>query len=416
MARKQKKRRKKRSKTSEFSAQTGILIDRLTAQDPNGETLGHFIGSLKETLTSNPELATAFVEELGKLKLEIAGRVFREIEGLFDEKKYRKAVKRTRFKLLQKGILKEEDEKKEDHPAVRYLVTSADRPLSLSYFAMIEPIGEQLVMVYIPGRADRDTIIEFVIDQKRMLGLPLFKKSYYKRSLIKDLKGYLEAAYETIFFEIPISYAAYLFNEGLAAGVVEVQANIKEAERELKKYLEADTIPLIYKYVNENEIIPSREALARAAGLLGDESFPLKMTPLGEDILWADKFRGVFESTLIVNPATRQQQMEDIISESIEEYFSEQTLHGFIRCLEEHALYCYLKDEKEKCFDLLAVAKDLKDNREKISSNSFLKKLFKCSAAMVLEDVLTDEDFEFYFGDCFEEIQDDDDEGFIIVP
>ena len=421
MTKKRRKRKKSTIQDTQIQTQAGILIDRLAAQDPNGETLGHFLESLKETLAANKELATAFVEELGKLKLEIAGDVFREIEKLFDEKKYRKAAKRTRFRLVQKGILKEEKQEKGDSTSVRYIVTSADKPLSLCYFAVLEPIGEEMVLVYIPGGADRDTIVQFVLNQTRELGLLVFEKSYYKRSMAKDLVRHLEDSYRTNFFEIPLSYAAYLFNEGVATGVVEGEAKVREAEREMKKYLEIDAFPLIYNYINKAEIEVSQESIAVATRFLGEENFPLKVMPAENSILPSEKLTNVFESTLIVNPSTRKEQMEDIINKAIIEYFSGQTLHGFIRCLEELALYLYMRDEKEKCMCLLSVVRDLKENPENISHNAFLKKLFTRTAAIVLRDVLTDEDFKFYFEDSFDEFQktaeeEEREDGLIIVP
>lgn len=420
MAKKQKKKQKRRSKGSEFDPQTGLLIDRLTAQDPNGETLKHFIESLKETLAANRELATAFVEELGKLKLEVAGQVFREIEGLFDEKRFKKAVKRTRFRLVQKGILKEVDDK-EPSPTVRYIVTSADKPLSVSYFAVVAPMGDEMVLVYLPGGAERDVIVQFALDQSRHLELLVFERAYYKRRIIKELALQLQESYGTPFFEMPASYAAYLFHEGLTAGVVGDRSGIKEASREMKKHLKPDTTPLIYDYISESEIEVSRESLARATDMIGEDDFPLKLLPPGENILPADKLRDVLESTLVVNPATRIEQMEDIIEKTIREYFSPQNRSNFIRCMEELALYIYLKEGKEKSVDLLAVVKDIKDRPEKLSSNPFLKKLFTRTAAVELRDVLTDEDFEFYFEDSFDELrgageEEDSEDRLLIVP
>ncbi len=417
-----KKKKKKAKKTDpQLQSQAGLLIDRLIAQDPNGETLDHFLKSLRESLSANRELAVVFVDELGKLKSEIAGKVIKEIEELFDDKKYRKAVKRARFRLVQKGILKEEEPEKDGAGTVRYIVSSVDKPLSLCYFAVLEPIGEEMIFVYIPGGADKDTIIQFILNQTRQLGLLAYEKAYYKRSMARELVHHLENSYKTKFFEIPLSYAAYLFEEGLLQGVIEGGGKVKEAERELKKYFKPDTFPLVYEHVSRDEVEVSRELLEKATRLLSDASFPLKVLPPEDEILPADKLRSVFESTLIVSPTTRKEQMDDIMREAIVDYFAGEKLDGFLRCLEEVALYCCLNDEKDKALCILAVVKDLRENRENISANMFLKKLFFRTAAIILRDVLTENDFEFYFEESFDEFQETDTEeeqreGLIIVP
>ena len=421
MVKKRRKRQKPTIQDSQIKAQAGLLVDRLMAQNPNGETLGHFLESLKDTLASNRELAIAFVEELGKLKLEIAGDVFREIEELFEDKKYRKAVKRAHFRLVQKGILKEEEPEKDSAGTVRYIVSSVDKPLSLCYFAVLEPIGEEMIFVYMPGGADKDTIVQFVLNQTRQLGLLVYEEAYYKRSMARELVHHLENSYKTKFFEIPLSYAAYLFEEGLLQGVIEGGGKIKKAERELKKYFKPDTLPLVYEHVDKCEVEASRELLEKATRLLGDASFPLKVLPPEDEILPADKLRSVFESTLIVSPTTRKEQMDDIMREAIVDYFAGKKLDGFLRCLEEVALYCCLNNGKDKALCTLAVVKDLKENRENISDNIFLKKLFFRTAAVILRDVLTDDDFEFYFEESFDELQktekeEEQREGLIIVP
>ena len=405
MAKRSQKKRKSSLRSVEIKTQTEILIDRLKAQDPNGETLNHFMESLKESLGANRELATAFVEELGGLKLPIAASVFREIQSLFDDKSYRKAVRRTKFRLVQKGILKEDEKEKKKSTEVRYLVTAAEKPLAICYFSVLQPVGEELVLAYIPGGADRDTIIEFDLTAERNLGLLVYEKAYYKRSMAKRLVEHLEGYYERRFVEIPISYGAFLFEEGMSAGVIEGEDKINEARRDLGRYRKEDTRPLIYNYVRDEEIKLPREVIDRGERLIGKENFPIKALPANDKIISSDRLRSVFESTLIVNVTIRKEQLEDIIQEAIRDYLSGDNLERYLRCLEETALYLYLCGEKTDSTDLLGVVKHLREKPEEVTENTFIKKLFYRTAAAILRDFLSDDDFQIFFKETFDELK-----------
>lgn len=86
-------------------AELSFFMDRLRVQDPQGSSLENCLKSLKQALTGREALAAALMDALSLEGGPVCFRAFCELQGLVQDKRLRKVVRRAAYRLRQKGFI-----------------------------------------------------------------------------------------------------------------------------------------------------------------------------------------------------------------------------------------------------------------------------------------------------------------------
>lgn len=398
-----KKKTKSKSRTKldpQIVSQADILMDRLRAQDPEGKSLEHFLESLKVTLGNNQDLAVAFLEKIGKSGDIMGGRVFTELENLFNDKKYRKAARRAKFCLTQKGILTDDQKAISQKKQVHYIVSQSRDRLPISYMGITQPSGAIIVLTLIPGIVAEDTLLFFIIDEDRQIGEADLNQADYGTAILKEVIDQLESGYDvTQQAEIPTHYAAFLFEESYRKSDSSKDGKVVRVRNELKRFFTGEKKPLIYSHVGKDQVEVNDGILKKSTQLLDEKSFPLKFLNKADSRPMLEKLEGIFNSTIIVSPSIKKEQVKKAIRDFLIDYFKGPKRECFQRCLQDIALVYWLKGQQEKSLWLLAVNEDIEKGVSEEKMHPFLEKfLFKTASIAFLEE-LEPEDLEFFFGE-----------------
>ena len=381
-------------------SQADMLMDRLRAQDPEGESLGHFLESLRVTLGNNQDLAVAFLEKIGESGDIMGGRVFTELENLFNDKKYRKAARRAKFCLTQKGILTDDQKAISQKKQVHYIVSQSKDRLPISYMGITQPSGAIIILTFIPGIVAEDTLLFFVIDENRQIEEADLNQADYGSAVLKEAIDQLKSGYSgTQFVEIPTHYAAFLFEESYQRSESQEGEKVLRVRNELKRFFTGEKKPLIYSHLGKEQIKVSDEILEKSTQLFYEKSFPLRFLSKSDALPLLDKLKSIFESTIIVSPPIKKEQVKEAIRDFLIDYFKGPKKECFQRCLQDIALVYWLKGQQEKSLWVLAVNEDIEKGVSEEKIHPFLEKFLFRTASLAFVEELEPEDLEFFFDD-----------------
>jgi len=309
-----------------------MMVDRLQVQDPRGESLSHYLQSLRGALESRPTLAAALVERLSHGPTDVGYRVLDTLKDLVDTPAHRRRLKQAAYRFAQKGYKPEEDEKgwrqvvliprEVREPAAR-CIPSPDLLWSiLCLIPSLEQGSQWLVMSYLEEPGGRI----------RVHAAPSNGRQY------RELLEKVESRFSVTTREIPATHAARLFFEAPSlAGDGSTDSGYEEAARLLRPFHDETVPPHIYAL----EAPPrSPEELLRSLkleDLLEETSFRPLLVP--QDVL-EPRWRALeaeASSVLVVSSRLREERSRRSLERVTDEVVGSKRLY-YLRFFEEEAM------------------------------------------------------------------------------
>jgi hypothetical protein len=288
------------------------------------------------------------------------------------DKKVRKIIKRSLYRLESKGIVAEEILSDKESPVLRPLQADPKE----GFASGIDFLGHRLLWLVIPhpGRgltvmhgivSDRDGIVDFSQDEMTRKGFRSFFREVQEKNPFP-------------FVKMEPSYIAFLFTQAY-------QLNLDKKGNSPQEYLRAKSEiegvkkdyarPLIYSTLQADEIAGDDRMLRKEGDLLKADLFSSWRIEEDQIRPYVDEVWEAEQSKIVLNQAQKEMRFQGIYQKALTELFSEERKFLYQRRLEEMA-YVLLKlgrDEEAKIS--LSVAMDLEKPLNPIQPNPFLFQL-----------------------------------------
>ncbi|MEE8300692.1 MAG: hypothetical protein V3R28_05255 [Desulfatiglandales bacterium] len=333
-------------------------------------------------LENEPSLTIPLIEALASIPNPETAQLLTRMMGKSEEKQVSKSIKRTLYKLKQKGIQWEEKPSK-DRPILRAPKLAEPE----GYVGAIDSAGSRIIVIARP-RPLRGLFMVFSIVND-LEGIQRFNlKELSKKGLEEFVKGPLSSQDFPIVLT-PGAYCIHLLKEASSISrrlSRPLPHGYHDAENEFKDLSWDDPAPIIYQYMKEDEIKDQ-------AGLLNESVNLHEIPPFSAWFLKDQEVQGYVsdikdaqESRLVLTSDQKGARLNSIFRKALEELFPEDKRLLWRRRLEEMA-YILLKTGKEKEAKItMSAAIDLKNPFSPIDPNPFIWNLLLKSIYILIED------------------------------
>ena len=381
-----KKQDVKRNKKIEFHLspeevhELGMIADRLAVQDPEGESLGNYLRSLRQALSGRDHLIAALMEQLSRNPSLVRFKAYLTFRDSIQQKNLQKTIKQAAYRFSQKGYMEERDEAAEK---VVLIQKEVRKPLSYvipadgtyGFFAALIPESRYPAPV---------AVTAFFEDNFDQLHVRVVETSF--RSFREYLQRIADDVKDRKLGEVPLWHAARLFFEMIDLySVKSTTPQIEEAKKLLEPYHDPGRKPYVYELMQE---VPDPEVQIRSVDLdaLSDAvDFMWLILPQKELQPYYERIQEVSNPVLVVPPEVQRERSEDWIQKAVEELCSGSRRLVYQRFFEEQALRFKLSSDDALAMSCWIIAQHLK-SRAQVSENPVLRDLIVVSMAYYWPD------------------------------
>lgn len=348
------------------------LIEQVKTDISNGKSEEEIFPFLLPELEKNPQTAGSLAELMVTIPDRVTGRLLHRMFEITQDKKVRKIIKRSLYRLKGKGIAVEETLSDKVKPILRPLQGDPKE----GFVSGIDFLGHRLLWLIIPRPGRGLTVNHGIVSDRD--GIVNFSREEMTR---KEFKSYFEEVQEKNPFpmvEIEPSYVAFLFTQAYPLSV-EKKGNPPQdylrVKREIENIKKDYAKPFIYSYLRIDEMAGDDLMLRKGGDLLKADLFSSWRIEEEQIQPYADEVWEAEESKIVLNPGQKEVRFQSIYQKALTDLFSGERKFLYQRRLEEMA-YILLKLGKEEEVKIsLAVAKDLEKPLNPIQPNPFLFQL-----------------------------------------
>ena len=378
-AKKARKRHDRIALTEEDRTQLQMLLDRVMAQDPEGESFIQFVESLKPLIQRSVPFTLAFVDALGSTPSPVAVKVLQILQKIPAEKPVRRALKAALYRLERQGLVKKEEET-ESEPRV-LIPRPADRQAE-AWASWPESQGERGMVLKLPDAGRGYVMAIAVVNSEGVFHE--FEAIQTTRKGVRALLDKMTGGVEGRLIEIPLEHFRFLIEE--VAGIYQRQSHALPSGYEpIHKYLaswvEVVSSPHVYNLLDKKEIVEDPLLLRTSDSLL--EVQPFVTWRLSEGLIqsFVEKIKELSESRLVISQSAQMERTAQIHREAAAEIFTAELRQHYRRLLEETSLLLHLTDRPQEAKRALAVAIDLENEIGLLTEDNFILGLVKRSIA-----------------------------------
>jgi len=189
------------------------IIDRLSVQDPEGESFSRFVESLSKRFEEE-RLRAALLERISKAPTPASLEVFKHFRNTISEKPYVKVVKRAEFRLKQKGINLDPETKSSGSTEKRVLIDIPNEDVCAGEAMVHLDSGtgwDGLIFLFEPSLT-YDAGLVFVEESATKSTLGCYWVWNSKRKVLEMLN---EITKHADLYRVPMYHGAVIFNDYL---------------------------------------------------------------------------------------------------------------------------------------------------------------------------------------------------------
>lgn len=351
-----------------------------TAQSQN-VTVEEILKNTSEYLKQEPCLTIHIIEALARIPTPETAQLLIGIMGKLDEKQVIKSIKRTLYKLKQKGVRWEEKAPK-DEPILRPPKPAEPQ----GYLGAIDSTGSRII-VTARSQPLRGLLVVFSIVND-LEGIQQFNlKEFSKKGFKEFVKSSLSSADFPI-VDTPGAYCIHILKEAssLHQGLSKpLPRGYHDAEKEFKDITWDEPAPIIYQYIKEDEIKDRPHLLKDSVNLHKIMPFSAWFLNAQELQKYASSITEAQQSKIVLRPDQKEARLNAIYRDALQELFPEDKRFLWKRRLEEMA-YVLLKTGKEdEARTSLSAAIDLNNPFSPIDPNPFIWNLLLKSIYILIE-------------------------------
>jgi hypothetical protein len=299
------------------------------------------------------------------------------------DKKTRKMIKRSLYRLKSKGIVVEEVLPDNERSILRPIPGEAKE----GFASGIDFLGYRVLWLILPhpGRglrvmhgvvSDRDGVVDFSQEEMTRKGFRTFFKEVKEKNPFPIV-------------ETEPSYVACLFGQAYQLNLEKKEASPQsylQAKGEIERIKKDYARPLIYSFLQAEDIAGDDRLLRKGVDLLKADVFSSWRIE-DEDIRpYADEVREAEESKIVLNPGQKEVRFQAIFEKALTELFSGTRRLLYQRRLEEMSYVLFRLGRDEEAKVSLAVAMDLEKPLHPIQPTPFLFQLVTTSILGLLAE------------------------------
>jgi len=324
--------------------------------------------SLIQGELTSPPMALVFLEKL-PLDLPQVVSLVSAVQASFPQKEVQRAVKKTAFRLKQKGVLLPDLEKGENKSS---LIRAPEREEALSFVGPIDGVGNRPLMLVIPQiPSGVDLAMAFTNDEK---GLVEFLFGRYSKKAMREVKD-LFFQQEPNMVETSISHGATLLEEAYHLNPSSLEGPSRDYLK-LRPWILDHVIllirPAIYddlppEDIDSESVTPAQVERFLAQSLM--ESWVIgaeKIMPLLEDIQKSK------ESRILISEEQKIDRIRDIKEKAVADLFPKEKRLVVKRRLEEMAYLISKRSDKDMALLALQIASSLEEDTSSFIVHPFL--------------------------------------------
>ncbi|MCJ7705265.1 MAG: hypothetical protein MUO28_06965 [Desulfobacterales bacterium] len=359
------------------------LIEKVKSDIREERPEGEIVQTLLPVLEKEPGTGGRMIEELSNIpSLQIA-RVLHRLLEISGDKKIRKVIKRSLYRLKGKGITVEEVFPEKEGPVFRALKAEPPR----GFGGPFDFLGQRFLMLIVPHIGRGLTVMQGIVSDTE--GLIDFSGGEMARKGFRVFFEEVQKGGPFPLVEMEPSYVGFLF-------VRAYQLTLERGKTPPQDYLhlrgEVDGVkrehedPLISSHIREDEIEGDDLILRRGGDLLKTDLFSAWKIGKEEIRPYADEVWEAEESKLVLNQAQKEVRFQEIYQRALSDLFTEERRSLYRRRMEEMAYYLFKSGKEDEAKVSLAVAIDLKKPPNLIQPNPFLFQLVVKSIFTLLKE------------------------------
>jgi len=369
----------------EERAQLQMLLDRVALQDPAGESLKQFLGSIRLVLEQAPAVALAFAEALGSMTTPVALKALESLQEVRAAKPLRRAVKTALYRLGRHGL---SPERERGEAAPRVLVPRPADRRAEAWAGWPEGSGERGLIVVVPESGAAYLLAMAVVSLA--VGFRDLQVSGTTRKGVRALVTELTGHESTALRPIPLPHAVFLLDECAQAHEAQNQPLPREYElvrRSLAPWVAAaPSRAHIYGLLNREEIAADPILLRASGSLLDLPQLSSWHLPQEATRSLVDTVQGLGESRLVLSPASQFERVDQLVREGAGDIFTPALRQYYRRLLEEAALLFWQEERAQEARRAFAAAVDLELEVGRFTENTFVLGLVKRAVGGALRE------------------------------
>jgi hypothetical protein len=334
-------------------------------------------------LEKEPSVTVPLIEALARLPNTETAQLLTGMMDKMEEKWVLKSIKRSLYKLRQKGV-RWEEKPPEDSSVLR-----APKPAEpQGYLGAIDATGSRIIVIARP-QPPRGLLVVFSIVND-LEGIQEFTlRELSKKRFEEFVKGSMSSA-DLPIVPAPGAYCVQVLKEVAVLSrrlSRPLPTGYHEAEERFKDITRDDPGPIIYQYIKEEEVRDQAYLLKESANLHKISPFSGWFLEDKEVEKYASDIKDAHESKIVLTADQKDARLNSIYRQAVEELFPEEKRMVWKRRLEEMA-YILLKSGKEKeARAALSAAIDLKNPFSPLDPNPFIwNLLLKSIYSMIKTD------------------------------
>jgi len=376
----------KKQKEHTFDSRCGEKAEQIIHEIETAQsqklTTEEILKKTSEYLKQEPCLTIHVIEALSRIPTPETAQLLLGMMAEADEKQVIKSIKRTLYKLKQKGVKWEEKAQKKEP------VLKPPKPAEpQGYLGSIDATGSRIIVIGKPQPLRGLLVIFSIVND--LEGIQEFNlKGLSKKSFNEFMKDSLASA-EFPIVTAPGAYCIYILKE--AASLTQslsrpLPQGYHDAEREYKDIVWDYPAPLIYQYIKEDEVKDSAHLLKNSINLHKVMPFATWHIAAPEVQKYAARITETQQSKIVLRPDQKEARLNAIYRDALEDLFPEEKRFLWKRRLEEVA-YILLKIGKEnEAKASLSAAIDLNNPFSAIDPNPFIWNLLLKSIYILIEE------------------------------
>jgi len=257
------KKRKEHTFDSKCGEKAEQIIHEIETAQSQNLTAEEILTKISEYLKQEPCLTIHVIKSLARIPTPETAQLLIGMMAEADEKQVIKSIKRTLYKLKQKGVKWEEKTQKKTP------ILKPPKPAEpKGYLGSIDTTGSRIIVIGKPQPLRGLLVIFSIVNDQE--GIQEFNlKEFSKKSFNEFMKDALASA-EFPIVTAPGAYCIHLLKE--AASLTQslsrpLPQGYHDAERECRNIVWNYPAPLIYQYIPEDEVIDSAHLLKDSINL-----------------------------------------------------------------------------------------------------------------------------------------------------
>jgi len=348
------------------------LIENVKADIRDGKSDEEIFQSLSPLFGGNPEMDGQVLESLTTIPHVKVARLLQRMFEVSKDKKVRKMIKRSLYRLKSKGIALDEIRPDKEGSILRPLQTEPPKGFGGGF----DFVGQRFLLLVIPHTGRGWTVMQGVISDTEGLidfsGDEMTRKGF--RTFFEEIQG--KSPFPLV--EMEPSYVGFLFDRAYRLTLERKESppqdylRLKAETERIRKGYER---PLIYSYLQVDEVVADDRFLRRGGDLLKDDLFNGWRIEEDQTRPYADEVWEAEESKIVLNQTQKEARFQGIYQKALSDLFAGERRLLYQRRLEEMAYVLFKLGREEEAKASLAVAIDLEKPVNPIQPNPFLFQL-----------------------------------------